>query len=30
MHGIPEPQRLEMVSNTVYADGSSAQVLRPL
>jgi dihydrofolate reductase len=30
MHGIPEPQRFEMVSNTVYADGSSGQVLRPL
>jgi dihydrofolate reductase len=30
MHGIPEPQRLEMVSSTVYADGSVAQVLRPL
>jgi dihydrofolate reductase len=30
MHGIPEPQRFEMVSSTVYADGSLAQVLRPL
>jgi dihydrofolate reductase len=30
MHGIPEPQRFEMVSSTVYADGSVAQVLRPL
>jgi len=30
MHGIPEPQRFEMVSNTVYADGTCAQVLRPL
>lgn len=30
MHGLPEPQRLEMVSSTVYADGSNAQVLRPL
>jgi dihydrofolate reductase len=30
MHGIPEPQRLEMVSSTVYADGSISQVLRPL
>jgi dihydrofolate reductase len=30
MHGIPEPQRLEMVSSTVYADGSVSQVLRPL
>jgi dihydrofolate reductase len=30
MHGLPEPQRFEMVSSTVYADGSLAQVLRPL
>lgn len=30
MHGLPEPQRFEMVSSTVYADGSAAQVLRPL
>jgi hypothetical protein len=30
MHGLPEPQRLELVSSTVYADGSIAQVLRPL
>ncbi len=30
MHGLPEPQRFEMVSNTVYADGSASQVLRPL
>jgi dihydrofolate reductase len=30
MHGIPEPQRFEMVSSTVYADGSLGQVLRPL
>ena len=30
MHGIPEPQRFEMVSSTVYADGTIAQVLRPL
>jgi dihydrofolate reductase len=29
MHGIPEPQRFELVSSTVYADGSVAQVLRP-
>jgi dihydrofolate reductase len=29
MHGLPEPQRFEMVSSTVYADGSIAQVLRP-
>ena len=26
--GLPEPQRLELVSSTVYADGSLAQVLR--
>ncbi len=30
MHGLPEPQRFEMVSNTVFADGSATQVLRPL
>jgi len=30
MHGLPEPQRFEMVSSTVYADGSLGQVLRPL
>jgi dihydrofolate reductase len=30
MHGIPEPQRFEVVSSTAYADGSVAQVLRPL
>jgi len=30
MHGLPDPQRYEMVSNTVYADGSTSQVLRPL
>jgi dihydrofolate reductase len=30
MHGIPEPQRFEMVSSTTYADGSISQVLRPL
>jgi dihydrofolate reductase len=29
MHGLPEPQRFEMVSSTVYADGSVSQVLRP-
>jgi dihydrofolate reductase len=29
MHGLPEPQRLELVSSTVYADGSVMQVLRP-
>jgi dihydrofolate reductase len=30
MQGLPEPQRLELVSSTVYADGSVMQVLRPL
>lgn len=30
MHGLPEPQRFEMVSSTVYADGSVGQVLRPI
>ena len=29
MHGQPEPQRLELVSSTAYADGSVMQVLRP-
>lgn len=29
MHGLPEPQRFEMVSSTVYTDGSIAQVLKP-
>jgi dihydrofolate reductase len=29
MHGLPEPQRLELVSSTVYADGSAMQVLLP-
>jgi dihydrofolate reductase len=29
MHGLPEPQRFEVVSSTVYADGSTVQVLRP-
>ena len=29
MHGLPDPQRFEMVSATVYADGSVSQVLRP-
>ena len=30
MQGLPEPQRFELVSSTVYADGSVQQVLRPL
>jgi dihydrofolate reductase len=29
MHGLPEPQRFELVSSTAYADGSLMQVLRP-
>jgi len=29
MHGLPEPQRFELVSSTVYADGCITQVLRP-
>jgi dihydrofolate reductase len=29
MHGLPEPQRFELVSSTTYTDGSVAQVLRP-
>jgi dihydrofolate reductase len=29
MHGLPEPQRFERVSNTVYTDGSTLQVLQP-
>jgi dihydrofolate reductase len=29
MHGLPEPQRLELVSSTAYADGCVTQVLRP-
>jgi hypothetical protein len=29
MHRLPEPQRLELVSSTTYADGSTAQVLKP-
>jgi len=29
MQGLPEPQRLVLVSSTVYADRSTAQVLRP-
>lgn len=30
MHGLPEPQRLELISNTTYADGTVSQVLRPM
>ena len=29
MHGLPEPQRFELVSSTAYRDGSVVQVLRP-
>lgn len=29
MHGLPEPQRFELVSSTAYADGAVSQVLRP-
>ena len=29
MHGLPEPQRFERVSNTVYTDESMLQVLQP-
>ena len=30
MHGLPEPQRFELVSSTAYADGAVMQVMRPL
>ncbi len=29
MHGLPEPQRLELISSNVYADGCVSQVFRP-
>jgi dihydrofolate reductase len=29
MHGLPEPQRLELISSNVYADGCVTQVFRP-
>jgi len=29
MHGLPEPQRMELISSTAYADGCTIQVLRP-
>ncbi len=29
MHGLPEPRRFELVSATVYSDGSIVQILRP-
>jgi dihydrofolate reductase len=30
MHGLPEPQRFELISSTAYADGCVVQVMRPL
>jgi dihydrofolate reductase len=29
MHGLPEPQRFELISATVYTDGTIGQLLRP-
>ena len=29
MHGLPEPQRLELISSNAYADGCVTQVFRP-
>jgi hypothetical protein len=29
MHGLPEPQRFELIASTAYADGCVAQVMRP-
>lgn len=29
MHGLPEPQRLKLISSTAYADGCVTQVFRP-
>lgn len=29
MHGLPEPQRFELVSSTAYGDGSVVQLVRP-
>ena len=29
MHGLPEPQRFDVISSTVYTDGSTVQVLHP-
>ena len=29
MHGLPEPQRMELISSTAYADGCTTQVFRP-
>jgi dihydrofolate reductase len=30
MHGLPEPQRFELISSTAYADGCVVQVMRPI
>ena len=30
MHGLPEPQRFELISSTAYADGCVVQVLVPV
>jgi dihydrofolate reductase len=29
MHGLAEPQRLQLISSTAYADGCVVQVMRP-
>jgi hypothetical protein len=29
MHGLPEPQRLELITSTAYADGCVTQVSVP-
>jgi dihydrofolate reductase len=29
MHGLPEPQRLQLISSAAYADGCVVQILRP-
>jgi dihydrofolate reductase len=29
MHGLPEPQRFELISSTAYADGCVVQIMRP-
>jgi dihydrofolate reductase len=29
MHGLPEPQRLELISSNAYVDGCVTQVFRP-
>jgi hypothetical protein len=30
MHGLPEPQRFELISSTAYPDGCVVQVLVPV